>query len=83
MIKNYYRENFDSEINQKHTTVFLRNENNKENSTITFHEIIPGIELTYNFFYGKSGAEAKSCSETQKMIEINHCRQGRSSIESK
>lgn len=77
MIKDYYRQNFDRETQKNYTTVFVRDENNKENSSVTFHEIIPGIELTYNFFYGKAGAEAKSCPETQKMIEINHCRQGR------
>ncbi len=57
--------------------MLVRNENNIENSSIAFHQIIPGIELTYNFFCGKTGAEAESCPETQEMIEINYCRQGR------
>lgn len=77
MLNRYYRKKFDTEKRVKETSILTRREKGAEDSSIIFHEVIPGIELTYNFFYGKTGAEAESCLETREMIEVNHCRQGR------
>ena len=77
MLNRYYRKKFDKEKMLQDASILTRTEEGAADSSITFYEVMPGIELTYNFFHGKSGAEAESCPETQEMIEINHCRQGR------
>lgn len=77
MMKELYQNHFEKEVVQGEATALLRTENNAEQSSISFFRLVPGVELTYNFFRGCRSAEAEPTPETMQMIEINHCRQGR------
>ena len=77
MMKELYQKQFEKELAQDGATALLRQENNTEQSSISFFRLMPGVELAYNFFRGHQSAEAEPAPETMKMIEINHCRRGR------
>ena len=76
-MKELYRSRFDRELEIENATVFIREEPSSEQSSITFHKLLPGIELAYSFFRGHMDAEAETRPQSSGIIEINHCRQGR------
>lgn len=53
MLNRYYRKKFDKEKMLQDTSILTRTEEGAADSSITFYEVMPGIELTYNFFHEK------------------------------
>lgn len=76
-MKELYRSRFDRELEIENATVFIREEPSSEQSSITFHKLLPGIELAYSFFRGHMDADAETHPHSRGILEINHCRQGR------
>lgn len=58
-------------------TRFSRPEQNEQESSMTLHHIMPGLEISYNHFNSHKAVEVSYAPETLGVIEINHCRQGR------
>lgn len=54
MLNRYYRKKFDKEKMLQDTSILTRTEEGAADSSITFYEVMPGIELTYNFFHEKN-----------------------------
>ncbi len=77
MMKELYQKQFEKELVRDGATALLRQENNTEQSSISFFHLMSGVELAYNFFRRHQSAETERTPETKNMIEINHCRQGR------
>lgn len=48
-----------------------------QTSSMVCYSILPGIDLIYNSFNGKQGAEEQYPSYGKKVIELNFCLQGR------
>lgn len=59
------------------TTRFSRQEQGDEESSVTIHHIMPGVDLFYNHFSSNETVEVSYAPEIEDYIEINHCRRGR------
>lgn len=77
-IKNeFYNRGFFKKESPLDTTILCRVEDTGEESSMTFHSILPGIDFIYNQFSSKKAVEAEYREETKNVIEINHCFSGR------